>query len=310
MPARPRNLADRVHRARSREAIRFVDLTERMALKLSAIPEYTARVHFGVWHRVVGKTPDFEHLRGVFTPLVYVELETTDVRLDPRTPLHVDGESFLARAVDAAGATRHLLREGRHTVRNAAGDAVARARLINVFTRYDPDPAKRRVTTLPLELGLGPGPSRVAELPGLETLVPAERAPDFAESDTHTWHYGQTDPNRHVNGMEYLRAMETFVADVLAARGHDLRRLGFLRARIVYRKPCFRGEGFRRVAWLRGEAEPVVTGAFVKVDDPPGRPPACAIELTLGQHEAAAEALSGAGAGSDRRAGREGSAGH
>jgi len=285
MPSRPRNLADRVHRARARESIRFVDLTERMALKLAAIPEYTARVHFGVWHRLVGKMPDFEHLRGVFTPLVYVELEASDVRLNPREPLHVEGESFLARTLDSSGATRHLLREGRHTVRDAAGAMAARARLINVFTRYDPDPARRRVTTLPPELGLGPGPSRVAELPGLETLVPAGRAPDFADGEPHTWHYGQTDPNRHVNGMEYLRAMETFVADMLAARGHDLRRLAFARARIVYRKPSFRGEAFRRVAWLRGEAEPIVTGAFLKADDPPDARPAAAIELTLRQHD-------------------------
>lgn len=264
-----------------------MDLTERMALKLSTIPEYTARVHFGVWHRLVGKMPDFEHLRGVFTPLVYVELETTDIRLDPRQALQVEGESVLARALDPAGATRHLLREGRHTVRDAAGAVVARARLINVFTRYDPDPARRRVTTLPPALGLGPGPTRVAELPGLESLVPAGREPDCVERETHTWHYGQTDPNRHINGMEYLRAMETFVADVLAARGHDLRRLAFARARIVYRKPCFRGEGFRRVAWLRGEAEPVVTGAFLKVDDPAGSRPAAAIELSLVEHDAA-----------------------
>ena len=288
MPSRPRNLADRVHRARAREQIRFIDLTERMALKLSAIPEYTARVHFGVWHRLVGRMPDFEHLRGVFTPLVYVELEATDIRLDPRQALQVEGESVLARALDSAGATRYLLREGRHTVRDGAGTVVARARLINVFTRYDPDPARRRVTTLPPELGLGPGPTRVAELPGLDALVPAHRDPDFVEHETHTWHYGQTDPNRHVNGMEYLRVMETFVADVLATRGHDLRRLAFARARIVYRKPCFRGEGFRRVAWLQGEAEPVVTGAFLKPDDPPGSRPAAAIELGLVQHDAPA----------------------
>ena len=288
MPSRPANLADRVHRARARESIRFVDLTERMALKLSSIPEYTARVHFGVWHRLVGnRMPDFEHLRGVFTPLVYVELEASDTRLNPRQPLRVSGESFLARALDADGDTRHLLREGRHTVADDAGALVARARLINVFTRYDADAAKRRVTTLPPELGLGPGPSRVAELPDLSSLVPADRTPDFTDREPHTWHYGQTDPNRHVNGMEYLRTMEAFVADALAESGHDLRRLAFMRARIVYRKPCFRGEGFRRVAWLRGEAEPVVTGAFVKLDDPPGSRPAAAIELTLAHPEPA-----------------------
>ena len=38
---------------------------------------------------------------------------------------------------------------------------------------------------------------------------------------------------------------------------------------IVYRKPCFRGEGYRRRAWFCGEASLVVAGAFIKAGDPP-----------------------------------------
>jgi hypothetical protein len=154
-----------------------------------------------------------------------------------------------------------------------------------VFTRYDPDPARRRVTALPPELGLGPAPSRVTELPTIEALVPAARRPDFVEDAPRVWHYGQTDANRHVNGVEYLRVMEAFVADALHARGHDLARLFFARAHIVYRKPCFRGEGYRPLAWFRGEAPLVIAGAFVKSIDPAGARPAAAVELTLGQHE-------------------------
>jgi hypothetical protein len=67
--------------------------------------------------------------------------------------------------------------------------------------------------------------------------------------------------------------------------GHDLRRLFFSRARIVYRKPCFRGEGYRREAWFQGEAPLAVAGAFRKADDPPEARPAVAVELTLAQHE-------------------------
>jgi hypothetical protein len=92
MPARAANPADRVLRARVREPIRFVDLTERLALKLSAVPDYTARAHFGVWNRHTGGA-DFESLSGVFTPLVYVEVETTDLRLQPSGSLGVRGES-------------------------------------------------------------------------------------------------------------------------------------------------------------------------------------------------------------------------
>jgi hypothetical protein len=81
--------------------------------------------------------------------------------------------------------------------------------------------------------------------------------------------------------MEYLRECEAFVADALHARGHDLKTLRFARARIVYRKPCFRGEGFRRVAWIRGEAPFVLVGGIVKADDPPGALPAASVELTV-----------------------------
>jgi hypothetical protein len=279
-----KNPADVVLRARLREAVHFPDLTERLALRLSSVATYTARAHFQIWHRKLG-APDFTRPNAVFTPLVQVELEATDVRVDPREPFHVHGETFLAKALDADGGIRHLVREGRHTVMRPDGTVVARARLTNVFTRHHADPALRRVTELPPELNIGAAPSRVTTVPDLDTLVPGDRRPDFVEESTRVWHYGQTDPNRHVNGMEYLRAMEPYVADVLHASGHDLRRVFFSRARIVYRKPCFRGEGYRRRAWFQGEAPLVVAGAFVKADDGAEPRPAVAVELTLGQHD-------------------------
>lgn len=283
MAPRLRNPADLILRARLREPIHFPDLTERLALRLSSIAGYTARAHFASWHKKLG-APDFRDPAGVFTPLVYVDLQASDVPVDPRVPFRVEGETYLARTLDADGATHRLVREGRHTVATRDGTVAARARYMNVFTRYDPDPARRRVVTLPPELGLGAAPSRVTELPQLAALVPLERKPDFVEDRPRVWHYGQTDANRHVNGMEYLRSMELFVADALHGAGHDLRRLFFAGARIVYRKPCFRGEAYRRVAWFRGEAPLVIAGAFVKSDDPPGSAPAVAVELTLGQH--------------------------
>src|SRR5215475_16098933 len=282
MPAR--NPADLVVRARYREAINFPDLTERLALRLSSVLSYTARAHFGAWHRKIG-APDFTDPGAVFTPLATVEIEVEDVAVDPRQPFQVRGETYLAKSVDRSGAIRNLVRQGKHTIYDARGTVVARARLTNVFTRYDPDPARRRVTELPPELGLGPAPSRVAELLDVEALAPAGRRPDFVEHGDRVWHYGQTDANRHVNGMEYLRSMEVFLADALHSAGHDLRRLYFSRARIVYRKPCFRGEGYRREAWFRGEAPLVMAGVFRKAGDPPGARPAVAVELTLGQHE-------------------------
>jgi hypothetical protein len=283
MPARVRNPADLVLRTRLREPIHFPDLTERLALRLSSITSYTGRSHFASWHKKLG-APDFRDPRGVFTPLVYVELEATDVVVDARVPFRVHGETYLGRTVDAEGGTRHLVREGHHTISTGGGEVAGRAHYTNVFTRYDPDPARRRVLTLPPELGLGPAPSRVAKLVELRSVVPLERRPDFAEELPRVWHYGQTDANRHVNSMEYLRSMELFVADALHGAGHDLRRLFFAGTRIVYRKPCFRGEAYRRVAWFCGEAPLIIAGAFVKADDPPGAQPAVAVELTLAQH--------------------------
>lgn len=280
---KPKNPADLVLRAKLREVVHFPDLTERLALRLSSINAYTARAHFAVWNRKLG-SPDWTKPNAVFTPLVHVELEATDVRVDPREPFHVHGETFLAKTLDASGAVRHLVREGRHAVLRPDGAVVARARFMNVFTRYHADAAARRVTELPPEMNIGTAPSRVTTLPDIGALVPSDRRADFQEEPTHVWHYGQTDANRHVNGMEYLRAMELYVADVLHAAGHDLRRLYFTRARIVYRKPCFRGEIYRRRAWFRGEAPLTLTGAFYKADD--GDRPAAAVELELAQHDA------------------------
>jgi hypothetical protein len=282
----PRNPADRVLRSRVFEPLHFPDLTERLTLRLDAVQRYLGKSHFAAWHRVLG-SPDFTNLTGVFSPLVHVELE-----VDEAAPtlfnarLSVRGETYLARTVDEAGALRHLVREGRHEVRVPDGPRLAIARLVNAFTRYDPDPAKRRVTELPAEWGLGPLPSRVIDVPALEDIVPSDRPPDLVDAAPHVWHFGQTDENRHVNGNEYLRSMESWLADAVFAAGHDLGRLWAAHARIVYRKPCFRGEGYRRVAWFRGEAPLVIAGAFVKVNDPPTAKPAAMVELTYRQHPA------------------------
>jgi len=277
------NAADFVLTARLREPVRFTDLSERLALKLSALPGYLSRAHFDSWHRRLG-APDFDDMTGVFTPLHHVDVEVGDLALATRAILVVRGHSHLARILDPDGGTRHIAREGVYSVTREDGALVGRARFVNVFTRYDPDPARRRVTELPAELGLGTTPSRVTEVPRVETLVPAPRPADFDEAATRVWHYAQTDPNRHVNGMEYLRSMEDFVSCALTQRGHDLRGLFPTRARLVYRKPCFRGETYARAAWFRGEAPLVVAGAFRKGADDAAASPAVAVELTFAPH--------------------------
>jgi len=280
-----RNPADRIVRTRLREPIVFQTLTENRTIRLASISEYTGRSHFAPWQRILAGLHDFRNLAGIFTPLVYVELEATDMPCDPNHTLEVRGESYLGRSLDESGGVRNLVREGRHTLVDVQGTALARARMLNVFTRYDRDPARRRITTLPAELGLGEQPDRVIEVPRIESLLDLARKPDFEDAHDHVWHYGQTDPNRHVNGTSYLRSMEEFICDALYGKGHDLKRLFAARARMIYRKPFFRGEGYRRATWFRSEAPLVLAGAFFEANERNGQP-ATAIELTFMQHPA------------------------
>jgi len=210
------NPADAAVSVRVVEPIHFPDLSERRALKLSAVHRYVARAHFGTWLARTGR-PDFARLTGVFTPLVHVDFGVTDVPLEPSTRLRVAGRSRLARVLGRDGALRHIAREGSWTIRTSDGREVGRARLVNVFTRYDVDPARRRVTELPPELGLGLLPSNTIEVPTLDDLVPPGRAAEAREEEPRVWHYGETDPNRHVNGMAYLRALEDYLAAPMIA---------------------------------------------------------------------------------------------
>ena len=135
------NRADRIVRTRMRESVAFQSLSENRTIKLSSVSEYTGRSHFGPWQRILAGMHDFEKMAGIFTPLVYVELETADVACDPSLKVTIQGESFLGKSLDGAGAVRHLAREGRHIILDASGTRLASARMLNIFTRYDPDPA-------------------------------------------------------------------------------------------------------------------------------------------------------------------------
>lgn len=272
---------DRVVRARIRQPLHFPDMSERFTLRLVGVERYVARAHFEPWHKVLGR-PDFQNMTGVFSPLTYVEIAVDDVpcHLDGR--LEVVGEGFLGKTLRPDGTLRHLVRDGHHEVRRLDGARVASSRMVNTFTRYHPDPAQRRVEDVLAILGFPAAPSRVVAVPALHDLVP-DRAPDVEDPVTHVWHLGHTDVNRHVNGMEYVRTLEHFLADVLHADGADLRRLWAVRARIVFRKPCFRGEAHRRVAWRTGDPR-VLVGAVRKAADPPDAPPAAAVEITWGEH--------------------------
>lgn len=281
-----RNPADAPLHVRVVEPVHFPDLSERRALKLTAVHRTVARAHFGTWIARTGR-PDFASLTGVFTPLAHIDLSVTDLPLETTARLRVSGTSVLGRVLDADGRLRHLAREGHWKVSTLDGRAVAEARLVNVFTRYDPDPARRRITELPPELGLGPLPSRTIAMPTLDDLAPTDRTAELRDTESRVWHYSETDPNRHVNGMAYLKNLEDYLLQALHQRGHDAARLFPTRARVVYRKPCFRGETYQRLAWVRGEAPLVVTAAVIGSAAPPATRPAMAAELSFGLHEPA-----------------------
>ncbi|GIW41283.1 MAG: hypothetical protein KatS3mg076_1860 [Candidatus Binatia bacterium] len=290
--------------SRSRAEIRFPDLSERRALKLAAVMNYTALTHFRAWHRRMGAPDLWPH--GILTPLVYVELETTDLPVDFRDPVQVRGRTYLARATDDAGETTHILRFGEHEIfagaalgtagskRRAGEEAgprqtgesrIAGAKLLNVFTRSDPDPRRRKVLRLPPELGWGEVPSRILPFPRLEEHLPPG-PPAATDAARGYWHYGQTDPNGHVTATEYLRLMESFAYELLGERGYDPRRWYARRARCFFRKPCFRGESYRRSGWFFDGPEPKVVGVFSKGEDP-GTKPAVLVEIVFARHDEA-----------------------
>ncbi len=255
------NPADAIFSARRSERVHFSDVGEDLTLKLAAIPHYTARAHFGLWHARMGR-PDFGDQRTIFTPLVLVELDATATRVDLAAPIRVRGRAWLARVLDTRGELRGLAREGFYELSQPGRGRLGAARFVNLFTRYDADPARRRVTELPASYGLGERPERVLELPPLEEVLGAtgdhEARPDpagpppeslavFRDPEPLVFHYAQTDANRHVNGMEYVRLAQQAAAQALVGLA-PLHELWEARARIVYRKPCFRGGYYRREA--------------------------------------------------------------
>ncbi len=283
MPS-PENPADLVITGEADTRVEFSDLSERRAVKLSALTRYVSRAHFQTWEGL-RRMPDFDDLQGIFTPLVLIELEASDARVQPGELLHARGEGVLGKVLDTDGSVRNVTRDSLHRVFTDDGRTIGSVRFVNVFTRYDTDPARRKVRELPPELGLGALPSNVTELPTVQTMLPLDRPPDFPEGEPAAWYYAQTDPNRHVNSIAYLHVAQEYAATRLHQAGHRLDRLWASRARVCFRKPCFRGEEYRRLAWRTGDDPPVVGVAIAKCSDPEGHPPATAIELTLSEHE-------------------------
>ena len=276
--------ADRVFAAESSDRVDFSDLSERQSVKLGAMTRYVARSHFQTWEQL-RKMPDFDSLSGIFTPLVSLEVEATDAKVRPGEILTARGESAFGKVLDPSGEVRQIARDGMHELFREDGESLGAVRFVNVFTRYDKDPARRKVLEIPEELGVGSLPERVTDLATVEDLIDSSRSPDFSDSRGGVWQYEHTDPNRHVNSLAYLRVLQEFMLTELFHAGTASDRLWVRGARVVFRKPCFRGEGYRRSVW-QSRDNPLVFGAAIfKAGDPDGHPPAAAACFTLATHD-------------------------
>jgi len=234
----------------------FEDLTERCAVKLTSLLRITGPPHYNLWQEQVGG-PHFRERTGQFIPIYAMDLEVTDEPVETRDAFDVDVTIRLGQERGPDGRVQRLLSEGETAVwahRASGGERVCigRTRKHSVFTRPDPDPAQRRVTELHPYMRFSGLPTRAMHLIGAEELLapPAgfEAADAGAQRDAgpHVWSYQQTDPNQHIHAMEYVRTLELFATDLLACCGRSPRYFFFDRARVLFRRPCFTGDFYRR----------------------------------------------------------------
>jgi len=287
----PERTADTEFRGTFEEPPYFEDLSERAAVKLTSMLRLTGRPHYTLWTREIGG-PHFKERTGEFFPIYYLDVEVTDVPIETREPVRVDVRIQLGKHVGPDGTVDRLISEAWTELTSIAADG-RRLRLGGthkqaVFTRPDPDPERRKVRVLHPSLGLGDLPARqIRPFTQADVLAPPvgfARREAFSDAEAHAWSYQQTDPNGHVHAMDYVRVMETFGVDQLARRGVSPHDYFFARARIVFRRPCFTGEWYRRAAerFTGPEGEQLLVGTIHAVQDPDHPPtgrPATVVQL-------------------------------
>jgi hypothetical protein len=243
--------ADTEFRGTFRSATNFEDLTERCAVKLTSLLRITGPAHYGLWSDQVAG-PHFRERTGQFIPIYSLDLSVNDEAVETRDGFDVEVTIRLGREIGSDGEVSRLVSEGQTQVfahlseggRIRVGGTTKHC----VFTRPAADPGRRRVTELDPCMNLGRLPEREVRLP---TLAEVTTAPDlyrraeastFEDREPHVWSYLQTDPNKHVHAMEYVRTIERFATDQLARLGCSPRTYFFDRARVIFRRPCFPGD--------------------------------------------------------------------
>jgi hypothetical protein len=84
--------------------------------------------------------------------------------------------------------------------------------------------------------------------------------------------------------MDYVRVMEAFVGEQLARSGWPSADRSFTRARVLFRRPCFTGEWYRRKVrrFVAPDGDAVLIGAIIPVagpDAPADGRPATVVQL-------------------------------
>jgi 5-formyltetrahydrofolate cyclo-ligase len=233
----------------------FDDLTERCAVKLTSLLRITGPPHYSLWSDQVGGQ-HFRERTGQFIPIYSLDLFVNDEFVETREAFDVEVTIRLGKETAPDGAVARLVSEGQTQVfahRSGGGRiCVGGTTKHCVFTRPDADPAQRRVTELHPYMNLGKLPEREMRLLGIDSVTAPPRnyrladGGGFEDREPHVWSYLQTDPNRHVHAMEYVRALERFAVDHLARLGRSPRRYFFDRARVVFRRPAFTGDLYVR----------------------------------------------------------------
>jgi hypothetical protein len=269
--------ADTEFRGSFREPPYFEDLSERSAVKLTSMLRLTGRPHYTLWAQEIGG-PHFKERTGQFFPIYYFDVEVTDAPIESREPVDVDVRIRLGKHLDGQGQVDRLISEAWTDVWSVAADGrrvrIGGSHKQAVFTSPHAPPGERRVRVLHPSLGLGDVPARTIRPMTMEELLAAPEGTTTGapciDPEAHVWSYQQTDPNGHVHAMDYVRVVEMFAADQLARRGRSPGGYFFARAEVLFRRPCFTGEWYRRVATIyrSAEGEDVVLGRIQPVVGP------------------------------------------
>lgn len=155
-----------------------------------------------------------------------------------------------------------------------------RAEIRHVITRPLAPPAERQVTAVPEELRALREHAWDQPWPSVEGLsaVPEgyERFDAGAwQERTDVWGLPNTDINQHVNVQEYIMGAENQFTRLLLAAGLPVARHHIGRARLLFRKPFFPGEGYllRAQLYRRGDQTRMHGGFYLLEDQQPSPRP-------------------------------------